>query len=114
MREFEGDLKFLGQNPAAGLSLTYRLKADAKDLKITIADAAGKVVRELSGDATKEANKAGLNTAVWDLRVGPLAAVRGPQAGGGAQGHDGIPGRGVAKSGDVRSKFTDLPGVTPL
>src|SRR6185436_5947951 len=79
MREFEGDLKFLGQNPAAGANITYRLKADAKDLKITIADASGKTVRELSGDAVKDAAKTGINSVVWDLRVAPLPPVRGPQ-----------------------------------
>ena len=86
MREFEGDLKFLGQNPPGGTAITYRLKADAKDVKVTIADASGKVVRELTGDTTKDAGKAGLNTVVWDLRVAPLAAVRGVQAGGGGGG----------------------------
>lgn len=82
MREFEGDLKFLGQNPPAGTPITYRLKTDTKDVKIAIADASGKVVRELTGEATKDAGKAGLDTVVWDLRVAPLAAVRGAQPGG--------------------------------
>ncbi len=89
MREFEGDLKFLGQNPPAGASITYRLKSDIKDLKLTITDASGKTVRELTGDATKEAGKAGLNAVVWDLRVAPLPAVRGPQGGGGGGGFGG-------------------------
>jgi hypothetical protein len=89
MREFEGDLRFLGQNPPTGTSITYRLKLDAKDVKITITDASGKVVRELTGEATKDAGRAGLNTVVWDLRVAPLAAVRGPQGGAGGGGFGG-------------------------
>ena len=38
----------------------------------------------------------------------------GPQASGGAQGRSGANGRGGAKSGDVKNKFSDLPGITPL
>ena len=41
MKGFEGDRLFLGQNPAPGATLAYRLKADAKDVKITIKDASG-------------------------------------------------------------------------
>ena len=90
MREFEGDLEFLGQNPPTGLPITYRLKAEAKDVKVSIADGSGKVVREFTGDATKDAGKAGLNTVVWDLRVAPLKAVRGaPGAAGGGGGGGG-------------------------
>ena len=89
MREFEGDLKFLGQNPPAGTPITYRLKSETKDVKLSITDAAGKIVRELTGDAMKDAGKAGINTVVWDLRVAPLPAVRGPQGGGGGGGFGG-------------------------
>jgi len=91
MREFEGDRKFLGKNPPAGAPITYRLKADAKELKLVVKDAAGQLVRELSGDATKDARAAGLNTLVWDLRVPPLPPTRGPQpaAGGGGGGFGG-------------------------
>ena len=46
MKGFEGDRLFLGQNPAPGATLAYRLKADAKDVKITIKDASGATVRE--------------------------------------------------------------------
>ena len=47
MKGFEGDRLFLGLNPAPGATLAYRLKADAKDVKITIKDASGATVREL-------------------------------------------------------------------
>ncbi len=83
MREFEGDMQFLGKNPEVGANLTYHLKAQAKTVAVTVKDASGTVVRELSGMAMKDKNKAGLNTVVWDLRVEPLPAPRGQQGGGG-------------------------------
>jgi hypothetical protein len=46
-------------------------------------------VRELSGEAVKDANKAGLNTVVWDLRVAPLPPVRTAQGAGGGGGGGG-------------------------
>ena len=94
MREFEGDLKFLGQNPPSGVAFTYRLKADVKDLKIVVSDLSGRAVREISGDAMKDASKAGLNSVVWDLRLAPLPPVRGPQGGGGGGGGFGGGGQG--------------------
>jgi photosystem II stability/assembly factor-like uncharacterized protein len=101
MREFEGDRRFLGRNPPAGLALAYRLPGEAKDVSVQVRDESGRVVRELSGDATKTARAAGLNTVVWDLRVAPLPAPRGPQPGGGFFGAslDGplvLPGRYTA------------------
>jgi hypothetical protein len=94
MKGFEGDRLFLGQNPAPGATLAYRLKADAKDVKWTIRDAGGRVVRELSGDAVKGQAVAGLNIVKWDLRIQPLRPVPPPpgsngQAGGGGGGFGG-------------------------
>ncbi|MCA1585660.1 MAG: hypothetical protein LC791_13130 [Acidobacteria bacterium] len=90
MKGFEGDRRFLGLNPIRGAVLSYRLKADAKDVKWTIRDPSGSVVRELAGDDVKDANKAGLNIVAWDLRVQPLKPLRGqPQPGGGGGGFGG-------------------------
>jgi photosystem II stability/assembly factor-like uncharacterized protein len=99
MKSFEGDRMFLGRNPAAGAALTYRLKADAKDVKWTIRDSSNAVVRELSGDAVRpstgsgrpealegrDRHKAGVNVVQWDLRRQPLRPLRNqpPQGGGG-------------------------------
>ena len=87
MKGFEGDRLFLGQNPAPGATLAYRLKADAKDVKITIKDASGSDgARDLTGDAMRDRNKAGLNIVKWDLRVQPLRPLPPPPgapAGGG-------------------------------
>jgi hypothetical protein len=86
MKGFEGDRRFLGPNPVAGATLTYRLRTDAKEVKWTIRDGSNNVVREISGDATRAANKAGLNSVAWDLRVQPLPPLRTQQPGQGGGG----------------------------
>jgi photosystem II stability/assembly factor-like uncharacterized protein len=98
MKGFEGDRLFLGQNPAPGATLAYRLKSDAKDVKFTIKDAGGNTVREISGPAMRDRNKAGLNIVKWDLRVQPLRplppAPGAPAGGGGGGGGGGFGGGG--------------------
>ena len=83
MKDFEGDRQFLGANPPNGATMAYHLKAAAKDLTLTVRDASGAVVREIAGDATKDARKAGINLLTWDLRVKPLEPLRNQQGGGG-------------------------------
>jgi hypothetical protein len=62
--------------------INYYLKSAASgDVKITIADATGKVVRNLDGTKT-----AGINRVVWNLAPNP---VPGQQAGGGGGGGRG-------------------------
>ena len=98
MKGFEGDRLFLGQNPAPGATLAYRLKAEAKEVKFTIKDASGNTVRELSGNDMRDRNKAGLNIVKWDLRVQPLRplppAPGAPAGGGGPGGGGGFGGGG--------------------
>jgi len=106
MKGFEGDRLFLGQNPAPGATLAYRLKADAKDVKWTIRDAGGRVVRELSGDAVKGQSVAGLNIVKWDLRIQPLRPVPPPP---GANGQTGGGGGGFGGGGN-NGPFV-LPGA---
>jgi photosystem II stability/assembly factor-like uncharacterized protein len=92
MKGFEGDRLFLGQNPAPGATLAYRLKSDVKEIKFTIKDAGGSTVREISGNDVRDRNKPGLNIVKWDLRVQPLRPLPPPpgapaaQAGGGGGG----------------------------
>ena len=92
-RDFEGDMQFLGKNPDVGASFNYFLKTPAKSLSLVVKDSSGKVVRELSGDALKDKTDAGVNTALWDLRVEPLPQPRiqqqGPGGGGGGGGFGG-------------------------
>ncbi|HET9705275.1 MAG TPA: hypothetical protein VFP85_14635 [Vicinamibacterales bacterium] len=99
MKGFEGDRLFLGQNPAPGATLAYRLKSDAKEVKLTIKDGSGETVRELTGNDVRDRNKAGLNIVKWDLRLQPLRPLPPPPgapagAGGGAGGGGGFGGGG--------------------
>ncbi|QQS48094.1 MAG: hypothetical protein IPM66_05440 [Acidobacteriota bacterium] len=97
LRDFEGDMQFLGANPPIGARISYHLKSKAKEVALEIKDSAGNTVRKLSGDALKGKNEAGINTAVWNLRVEPLPAPRqqmGPAGfgGGGLEGPFVLPG----------------------
>ena len=109
MKGFEGNRLFTGLNPAPGATLAYRLKAEAKDVKVTITDASGSTVRELTSTPATgpgagelgDRNKAGLNIVKWDLRVQPLrplppppGAPAGGQGGGGGGGGGGFGGGG--------------------
>jgi hypothetical protein len=91
-----GNKHFRGENPQPGTAISYYLKAAATgDVKISILDVTGRVVREIAG--TKDA---GLNRVQWNLRGGllpapgaaPGAAAGGRGAGGGGGGGGG--GRG--------------------
>jgi len=62
-----GHKVFLAPNPPDGALLTYWLKAkpgEKDELKVTVTDASGAVVRELD----KPPKEAGLNRTSWDLR----------------------------------------------
>jgi photosystem II stability/assembly factor-like uncharacterized protein len=69
LSRYAGGVKyFRGENPPPGTAISYYLKsAPSGDVKITISDVTGKVVRNLTG--TKEA---GLNRVMWNLRGDPL------------------------------------------
>lgn len=104
MRDFEGDMKYLGRNPERGAVVHYWLPAAGNAATLTIADAQGQTVREIKSDsATKP--QAGFNALGWDLRVEPLRAPRLGAAGGGgggffAAGNDGplvLPGSYTAR-----------------
>ncbi|HZS10551.1 MAG TPA: hypothetical protein VFD58_37325 [Blastocatellia bacterium] len=75
-----GAKNFRGANAPAGTAISYYLKsAPGGDVKITISDVTGKVVRNLTG--TKEA---GVNRVQWNLRGDPppRPAGFGPPGGG--------------------------------
>ncbi len=80
-------------NPPIGANLYYYLKADAKDVKLTIKDLEGTVIADLA-----PSNKKGLQKQFWALnRVtgGQAAGGRGAGfAGGGGGGGGGRGGRG--------------------
>ena len=75
-----GNKFFRGENPQPGTAISYYLKTAATgDVKITISDYSGKVVREITGP-----KDAGLNRVQWNLRgnrrPARLAAARGAPA----------------------------------
>jgi hypothetical protein len=88
MRGFEGDMQFLGLNPAPGATLAWRTKADAKTVSWVIRDG-NTQVREISGDDMKDRHTAGLQIVKWDLRVQPLTPLPPPPGGAPAGGGGG-------------------------
>ncbi|MEK6287657.1 MAG: hypothetical protein AABO57_18220 [Acidobacteriota bacterium] len=78
---------FSSPNPPYGAIIDYYLKAAPQgNVSITITDKSGKVVREMTGP-----KEAGVNRAVWDLR---LVAPNQGGPGGGRGGGGGGGGRG--------------------
>jgi hypothetical protein len=90
-RGFVTDKPFRGKNPTFGAPISYYLKgeAPAANVMLRIRDAAGTVVRTLSGNDLRDSTKAGINRVYWDLRYQPLPAPPGPQGGGGGGGFGG-------------------------
>jgi len=70
-----GAKHFRGQNPDPGTAITYWLKGNANDVKVTVTDITGREVRVIDGPKT-----AGMNRVRWDLRA---AAPQGRGRGAG-------------------------------
>jgi hypothetical protein len=87
-----GAKHFRGSNPAAGTAIHYYLKdAAAEDVKITIADINGKIVRNLAGP-----KDGGLHRVQWNLRGDPPPRPQGtPQGFGGGGRFGGFQGAEV-------------------
>jgi hypothetical protein len=72
-RSMGGAKNFIGANPQPGTAINYYLKSDAaEDVKITILDIDGKVVRNLTGS-----KNAGINRVSWNLRGNPPQRAAG-------------------------------------
>jgi photosystem II stability/assembly factor-like uncharacterized protein len=83
-QQVAGQKVFVGENAPRGTAVAYYLKsAAAGDVKIAIADATGKVTRNLDGTKT-----AGINRVLWNLAANPPA---GEGRGGGGGGRGGAP-----------------------
>jgi hypothetical protein len=81
------DKHFRATNPQGGTAISYFLKGAATgDVKITISDSTGRVVREMDG--TKEA---GLNRVQWNLAPNSLLTGRGFGGRAGRGGGRGVP-----------------------
>ena len=92
--EFWGNQVFYGQNPPQAGVLSYFVKNKPNEVKLKIADAVGRDVREISIPAN--AVKAGINSACWDLRVQPIPNPQTAQGAGRAQGAGAAQGGGGA------------------
>lgn len=92
-RSIGGSKNFAGENPPAGVAISYYLKSAASgDVKLTITDYSGKVVRTIDGP-----KNGGLNRVGWDFRGNPPTLPAGAQVrggGGGTGGGGGGTGRG--------------------
>ena len=89
-RSTGGAKNYRGTNPSPGTAISYYLKsAPAGDVKLTITDYSGKIVRTIT--ATKDA---GLNRVQWNLRGDPPPRpAGGGRFGGGGGGGGGVAGR---------------------
>jgi len=81
--EFWGDQVFYGENPPQAARISWHLKRPAGEVKLQVADATGRQVREISGQVLADSTKPGIQMACWDLRVQPNPA---PEGQGGRQG----------------------------
>ena len=104
--EFWGNQVFLGENPPQAAILSWYQKKPVSTLQLKVTDSAGREVREISGSALASVNRAGIQSACWDLRVQPLtvAPVGGRGAAGGGGGAQ--PGRQGGTGG--------APAVSPF
>jgi hypothetical protein len=79
--QFLANKRFIADNPEYGARIYYYLKAPlATEVKLTILDKTGNVVRELTGSKDR-----GINRIQWDLRY-PAPPTSGGQGGGGFNG----------------------------
>ena len=105
-RGLGGAKHFRVANPAGGTAISYYLKSPGSgDVKITISDARGTVVRELNGT-----NEAGINRVVWNLAPNPPPGG-GPGRGGfggGRGGRGGGPQFIVANAVDAGTYIVKL------
>ena len=80
-----GQKNFIGENAPRGAAINYYLKtAAAGDVKISIADINGRVIRTFDGPKT-----AGISRVMWNLAPALPAAQQGRGGGGGGRGGGG-------------------------
>ncbi len=110
--EFWGDQTFFGENPPQAAVIAWQLRKTVGEVKLSIADAAGHEVREISGAVLSASNKAGYQAACWDLRVQPLPAPAGGGRGAGGRGAQagGPPSPGGASQATARQPAAPAAG----
>jgi len=94
-RSMGGAKNFIGANPQPGTAINYYLKSDAaEDVKVSISDIDGKVVRNLTGS-----KNAGINRVSWNLRGNPPQRAAGLPPAGAAPA--GTPPAGTPPAGTL-------------
>ena len=96
--EFWGDQTFYGENPPPAAVISWLNKKQVGDVKLKITDAAGREIREIAAPVLAAGNRAGVQSACWDLRVQPNPApppVPGRGGRGGREGQGGATGAGA-------------------
>jgi hypothetical protein len=128
--EFWGDQTFYGENPPQAAVISWFNKKQVGDVKLKITDAAGREIREIAAPVLATSNKAGMQSACWDLRVQPNpepppAPGRGGRGGRegqtGAEGARGVTGAGGATgaagatgAGGARGAGVETPAQSPF
>jgi photosystem II stability/assembly factor-like uncharacterized protein len=97
-----GAKHFRGQNPAPGTAISYWLKGNANDVRVSISDITGREIRVIEGPKTS-----GLHRVRWDMRAGP------PQAGRGAGAGTGQAAQPAATAPAVQPAATNPPANPP-
>ena len=98
-----GQKVFVGENAPRGAAINYYLKSAASgDVKITIADGNGRVIRTLDGSKA-----AGINRVMWNLAPQPAAGQPAGGFGGGRGGAAAVePGTYIVTLDVAGKKFT--------
>ena len=112
--EFWGDQTFFGENPPQAAIISWFLKKQAGEVKLKITDATGHDVREISGPVLANANKAGIESACWDLRVQPLPPAAPAGAGRGGRGAGAPGGAGAAGGAAPEQNQTPNQNQSPF
>jgi photosystem II stability/assembly factor-like uncharacterized protein len=110
--EFWGNQVYYGENPPQAARLSYFVKGKPSDVKLTITNATGTDVREIS--IPSNAVNAGINTACWDLRVQPIPNPQGARGAAGAQGAGGAGAGGARGAGGAPGAGGAQSNVDPF
>ena len=93
-QQVAGNRNFVGENAPRGATISYYLKSAASgDVKVSITDATGRVIRTLDGG-----KRAGINRVTWNLQPQPQPQ-QGQGGGGGGGGGGGRGGGGALGPG---------------
>ena len=106
---YRGQGAYAGENPPDGAMLSYHLAQAIDTVRITVTNAAGRVVRRFTGPGPAGA----VQRVMWDLRHEPPPVVP-PGEGGGGGGGGGEGGGGAEGGGPPPAGAASLPHpVTP-